>query len=525
MKTLKVLTSLLLTTVIIFISCFSAYASAINPDYDYGDFVKREWLKNLENAKAIYDDVVDKVENSNTIGDSLDAEFRALAMSFGLIVSGSFFLGANIMDFSGIGQVSTVISDAVQMQTEVADKLNDDIEFTDDSIILGPNADAILKKYIEIVQNNAGFVYVYSVPVTDMLALFDNATYYNKLKSFCYENESNYIIRFNKSKNAFQLMELADTGLIRSSNTIAPLVQFYDMVDWTSQNDRVYYRWDSTESDIISSTQNHTTNSNWGLDTRVKPTPDFILNFSATPQVYIVSAYNSYTYKMYFTLNDLKNDSQGIAPYYIGNGFQEFMNSSGTYTIGSENCNNVSYSDVTNYVNSFNTENGTNPTPTQITIYIQDTHNNGGENGGQGGQGGEGGQGGTGGQGGNATVTNTNNPTFNNNPNININLGFPSVSDNTVSGNGIHGGVNNIFDFLTAIGDVLGNLIKNIGNVLADIVEGIASIVSNLLESIPTVFGDFMGALIGWLPEELRALIMLSITAMIIVGLIKLFRG
>lgn len=249
---------------------------------------------------------------------------------------------------------------------------------------------------------------------------------------------------------------------------------------------------------------------------------------------FTVSYGKIYPITLYSSESLFSSVARNEAPYYESQIWKDFAGSSGTYTIDSNNMNQITYGDVVTYNNNYYDRNGNYPSMPDIQIYIdnndpEDNNSGGGSGGegGEGGQGGQGGQGGIGGAGGTANVTNNNNPTFNNNPNININLGLPSISDNTVSGNGAGsaGGVGNIFGFLSQIGKVIGELIKNIGQVLADILEGIVSVVSSLVESIPTVFGEFMGALIGWLPPELQALITLSITAMIIVGLIKLFRG
>ena len=173
--------------------------------------------------------------------------------------------------------------------------------------------------------------------------------------------------------------------------------------------------------------------------------------------------------------------------YYNDTVWNDFSTSSGDYTVNSSNVNTVSYGDTTSYIDSFNTENGYPPSPTEININIEneDTENKtpsgGGDNGDDNGGGGSGGSG--------------------------------DSSDS------------NIFDFLSDIGAVLGNLIKNLGNVLTELISGIADIISGLFEAIPAVFGDFMGGLLGWLPEELRALIILGISAMIIVGIIKIIRG
>lgn len=171
----------------------------------------------------------------------------------------------------------------------------------------------------------------------------------------------------------------------------------------------------------------------------------------------------------------------GLQPYYYNNEvWSNFSNSTGDYTVSENNINTITYGDVVSYVNDYHDTNNNYPDNSTVNNWIETTNNN---NNGSGGGGSGGG-------------------------------GSGSGDDST-----------GIFDFLSKIGQVLGNLIKNLGSVLTDLIEGIAETISGLFESIPTIFGDFLGALLGWLPDELQALIILGISAMIIVGLIKVFRG
>lgn len=249
------------------------------------------------------------------------------------------------------------------------------------------------------------------------------------------------------------------------------------------------------------------------------------------------------------SLADFKNSTLGRPSYYVNNTvYNSWKNSTGDYTINTDNSNHATYGDVNTYVDDHHTETGTYPSPEEINVYIEnkpaptpeptptptpDNPSGGGSGSGStvSGNGSGGNNSATataqGGQGGQASANNEGiNITINNNHNINLG-GGKGLSGNTVSGNGSgsSGGIGGIFDFLSQIGDFLGSLIKNIGNVLADIVTGIGSVIGSLLQGIPTVFNDFLGGVLGWLPPELKALITLSISAMIIVGLIKLLRG
>lgn len=187
----------------------------------------------------------------------------------------------------------------------------------------------------------------------------------------------------------------------------------------------------------------------------------------------------------YFGYNEYSGISDILyQPYYVNEKvWNDFSKSLGDYTFDNSNVNTVTYGDITNYIDSFNNENGYPPTSPDINIHIENKNNE------------------------------------NNNP------GGGSGSGGSGSGSGDNESDSNIFDFLSRIGEVLGSLIKNLGNVLAELIEGLSEVVSSLLESIPTVFNNFLGATIGWLPSELRALISLAIAAFVIVGIVKLFRN
>ena len=114
---------------------------------------------------------------------------------------------------------------------------------------------------------------------------------------------------------------------------------------------------------------------------------------------------------------------------------------------------------------------------------------------------------------------------------VNSSYRAQSVSGNgtngTVSGNGAdgYGGSGVDFGFLGVLGNTLKSLIENIGKAIVDIVAGISSVIAEVVENVPTVFADFVGAVFGWLPPELQALVSLAVVAMVSYGLIKLIRG
>lgn len=224
------------------------------------------------------------------------------------------------------------------------------------------------------------------------------------------------------------------------------------------------------------------------------------------------------------------SNQRGKCPYYINESvYYDWRQSRGDYVVTNDNSNHVSYGDVNTFIDDHHSEIGTYPGIPEIYKWIEDqpirtiptpTPGPGGESSGSG----------TSGSGGTATATANNegvNVTINNNHTINFPDWFRSdtVSGNSVSGNSSGEGSGISFGFLGTLGQTLKSLIENIGKAIVDIITGISSVIAEIVTNIPTVFGDFVGAVLGWLPPELQALISLSVIAMITYGLIKLIRG
>lgn len=228
-------------------------------------------------------------------------------------------------------------------------------------------------------------------------------------------------------------------------------------------------------------------------------------SFGTSQGTYLFTG-SSQKFKVYNSVQDILYDDLGQSPYYTDN---SYSNNSGV--INSGTYKPVTYGDITNYINSFNTENGSYPSPNEINIYINnyvpdnpsnpDNPSGGGDSGS-----------------GSGSFVNNNQPVFNNNPSINVNLG--GGSGGTVSGNGIGG----IFDFLGTIGSLLGDLIKGIGEALVGILEGITSAVQVVVEGIPNVLAPLIGFVFEGLPEEITALMTLGITAVLLIAIVKAIR-
>ena len=229
------------------------------------------------------------------------------------------------------------------------------------------------------------------------------------------------------------------------------------------------------------------------------------MSFLGSNGTYLLTQ-TSQKFKVYNSVQDILYDDLGQSPYYTDN---SYSNNSGV--INSGTYRPVTYGDITNYINSFNTENGSYPSPNEINIYINnyvpdnpsnpDNPSGGGDSGS-----------------GSGSFVNNNQPVFNNNPSINVNLG--GGSSGTVSGNGIGG----IFDFLGTIGSLIGDLISGIGQALVGILEGITSAVQVVVEGIPNVLEPLLSFVFGGLPEEIKALMTLGISAVLLIAVVKAIR-
>lgn len=262
----------------------------------------------------------------------------------------------------------------------------------------------------------------------------------------------------------------------------------------------------------------------------------FVNNYKFISSEYGIPLQNNYIFvtngsnepiTIYGTFTLLTTNGRGYTPYYYNNEvYSDFSSSTGDYTVNTDNRNYVTYGDVTTYIDDHHTETGSYPSISDINIWIDEqpkptpnptpTPNPDNPSGG----------GGSGSFVNNNNPSITNNPTFNNNPNINVTL-FPSVSGNTVSGNGTgsEGGIGSIFGWLGDLGQVIGDLIKNLGEAIKNIVIGISDLITSIVTDLPTMFFDFIGAFFGWMPPEWTSLLSLSLAAMLIFGIIKIFRG
>lgn len=183
--------------------------------------------------------------------------------------------------------------------------------------------------------------------------------------------------------------------------------------------------------------------------------------------------------------------------YYVNEDvWNDFSSTSGDYTFDNSNVNTVSYGDITNYIDSFNQENGYPPSIPDININIENQNNDNITGGSGGGSGDDGSGGGSG--------------------------------DNE-SGSGILG-------ILSRLGSLIGNLIEGIGLFLTGIVEGLVNALTSLLESLSglitgtlenltNIFTGLIGFVYGGLPSEIQAVLLLALSVSLLITIIDLIRG
>lgn len=408
-----------------------------------------------------------------------------------LLLPAGFICGTTNFTITQLREIYNSIIDPNDTDEQVIKKINDNlgnnITINDNSLNFNSTSLTMLKDYANKVVETEPFVYAYTQNMDDFATSFHNAVFYNSLRNLLREYQDEYVCRIYYKK--VYMYKINDYGVVRSvleSNVIGGV--FYNYSTWeqmqytTSGNIVKQFNYDTGTGVYTEVTPENLTPG--GLFLRYIDGTFFPIdsadNFGRSC---MISSGRRDTVKIFTTLNDFKNSTIGRTPYYLSDKWNSFKSNSDNYTVDSSNSNNVNYGDVTNYVNNYYGNNNEYPTPSQIQIIIDNNNPGGGGNDDPEDPGG----GGSGGSGG---------------------------SDNT-----------GIWDFLSQIGQALGSLIKNLGNVLAELVQGISEVISSLLEAIPNVFNEFLGGVLGWLPPELRALITLAISAMVIVGLIKMFKG
>lgn len=439
--------------------------------------------ENVRIAKEAHDAVVDYILSETPMSKSdRDDYFRAMLAPIGFIYGGIAVLDHELSQFlDGLllgnnEQLDNTGKTDDEFLDEVTKKCCENISFNGYEITFNDTSSAILKRYVEFLENNCGYHYYYSYKLQDQLnsSKFNDGNLYNAVRLKLNElTPTGWCLYSYQNKKIFYMPYDDDLALLRTQNfTSYCYATFYSYTSWQLTDKKYYvYTYDSTNHVYNQSVSENVNSVGAGVQkTQNNVFGDYGVFLSSTD-------YNQLL--VFDNLTALKNYSQGNKPYYTSDKWNTFMNNSGNYTVDSSNSNNVTYGDVTNYINNYYGNNGQYPSNPIINVYINNP-----DPGGSGGGSGGGGSGG-GGSGGSST---------------------------------------GIFDFLSKIGEVLGNLIANLGNVLAELISGISEVISSVFEVVPNILTPLMHYVFGFLPDAIQSVIYLGIVCMLLLGVIQFLK-
>lgn len=345
----------------------------------------------------------------------------------------------------------------------------------------------VLQTVVDDYVDDSGYKVMYSYDVNNpsLLSSFQSGTLYNYFKSSVMDNNFGIKNVFNTSSRSFFI----STTSVMLNDDIA-------FVDYTRGDFHMYhlYNWQRYTPSEVGYTQltyDSTIDTVTANLSTLSNLQDFQLSsVDISPGSPPVTTSNTYffitngiqPFLVFDTLADLQSYSVGMPSYYVTNSYDSSKTWTDSFNTTTQNIDkSITYGDVTDYVNNYYTENNNSyPSYTTINNYINNYEPSGG--------------------------------------------GGDDDSGGGSGGDDDSGG-GNIFDWLGSLGEILGGLISNVGEVLVGVVQGIADLFNSLVGLLPTVFSDFLAALFAWLPEDLRAVISLSIVAMCLVGLIRLLKG
>lgn len=418
----------------------------------------------------------------------------------------------------------------------------------DGNIVLNDNAKAFINYSInDFVDNNPAYIYTYNNE--NCVSYFSNTLMYVKTVNLVRTLQDQYyclcVLRDDSNgpwmwcigKNKYPYLCAVANNFYRPPYMIK--CQLFDGLtrEDISEADK-YYHWDKNTKDYVelSASENRI---NYYPYMTLDPSLGFNLmtNDTGWTRGTMFTVGGSTPIRYFRSVSDINAESVLYQSYYYNNSvYNNWNNSIGDYTVTNDNSNKTSYGDITSYIDSYNTENGYPPNPSTIEIHIHNENNpvptptptpdnpsgGGGNNGGT--------VSGNTNNGGSASASATANNsgvnvTVNNNHNINLNV--PGLSGNssgsgTVSGNG--NGSGGIFDWISDIGCVIGEFIKNVGSLIADVINGITETITTILADIPNIISVLVEFVYGGLPDELKAIVTLGITTVIFVGVIKMMR-
>lgn len=436
--------------------------------------VKADFVSNIQKAKEARDALMDYVASDPAFADNatLQRQMKQLVVPIGLMVGYGVFSKATFEDFfNGKNYGGIIIGDnGSDKSQDFAEAVVNNITISGDQININPVGRQILNDYSSFIEENYGYKYFYAHDIQN--DSIGNAKSWLETKLMSYQRNSICTIGSWSSQLGLDVIPGQVLWIEDNSTTDYLTARPYssNLVSLGGSGVEHYYFWGERSSD---SYQEKTENTTYNTYYKFVSSPTLgTWNDSGQLQ-----AWGQVGFYIFSNVEQFDGVQEvGIPQYYTTSNWQDFSS-----TIDNSNSNNLTFGDITNYINSYNTENGSNPTPQQINIYIENNKDSGSGGGGSGGDSG----GGSGG-----------------------------------SGDG-----SSIWDFLSRLGEVLGGLIKNLGNMLTSLIDSIVTIINDVIGKIPQVFNGLLEVVFGGLPEDMRGIIILGITVMVVYGIIKVIRG
>lgn len=460
-------------------------------------------------------DIKDSVEDAaNITVDALKQSFIGALQGAGFIFDAGRVTTQALIDFLRGYNNGQFTNNNTASDQEVIDNASryfiNNTVLTDNSIEYNSNSKNLTVGLANDIINNSGFKYVYSyifssVSVSD----FPNRDVYLAFQNIVNDTNNNFYTVFRGQGNWYCLTTDNDNigFVVNGSNSPDNVLGYYgvpyDLTTWEylgnygNSEDFESYIYDSESLEFVESVTD-VPSLGAGQKTLFSTERNKPFKYSWVGIDWSISYSQSKTYKIYMTLNDLKNDSVGRSSYFVSDKWSNFVNSNNsTYTVDSSNSNNISYGDTISYINNYYTDNGSFPDPTNIQIYID---NNIGP-----------------------SPSPTPSPT-------------PSPDDSGGSGSGGSGGSGGIdLGWLGTLGQLIGQIVSAIGNFFTGVLQGIVNALTSVLgflsdtisslgETLPNAFFDFIGAIFGWLPDPMMNTLKALFLMMVLVGVISIFR-
>ena len=436
------------------------------------------------NVYASTPDSNDRIEQNivHFTNGVLDGYSRMLRYA-GIIIDTGIESSRNTIQFVKDRLIALGLLSSGASDEDVEQFFDDNIEQSGKDITYTSDLNVYIKSEISNIISGCGSYYAYSFNISTFVSQFGDSDIFNAVKDFIEDHPNDIVIvrEYNHSGCSIILVNNSAYSFVQADTSSSPRIrcQLYNNTNW-NQTVFTNYSYNSNSHQFVQSGTwpGSATFAYYYLSNIDSSTP------LGTNNASVMSYNGNRIYKIYKTLNDLKSESVGQSPYYISDSYNTYKNTSDSYNTNSDN-HSVTYSDVVNFNNTYYGDNGNYPTAETIYQYI------------------------------------------------NTNEGTDVPSDNTPSDNpsggggsgGSDSGDTGIFDFLSRLGEVLASLIKNLGSMLTSLIESLITIVNDLVGKIPNLLSGLLGIVFSGLPEELRAIIVLGVTCMVIFGIIKLIKG